>query len=72
MSRKKRPPLPPACHLCAQYSGLYRNFGTEEAPRMARCDCARGKALAMGTRWGKPEKKRPAPSDGKAAGMADA
>ncbi len=60
MSRKRapRPPLPPACALCRPYAGRFRNYGTEEAPQMARCDCARGKALGLGARWGK--KQRPA------------
>lgn len=68
-----RVPLPPSCHLCAPFGGLYRNFGTDDAPRMARCDCARGKALGLGTKWGKPPKKRKGPAvfDGKAAAGQD-
>ena len=64
---KPAPPLPPACSMCAPYGGTWRNFGTEVVPRMARCDCARGKALGMGKRWGKPPRKRRARFDGKEA-----
>lgn len=62
-TRKQKPPLPPACHLCRPHGGLWRNYGSEDTPRMDRCDCPRGKALGMGTKWGKPPKKRaPAPA----------
>jgi hypothetical protein len=64
MKRKStRPPLPPACALCRPYGGTHRNYGTPDVPRLARCDCARGKALGMGTKWGKlPKVKPPQPS----------
>lgn len=66
--KKPRRPLPPSCSQCRPYNGLYRNWGTDDAVRLARCDCPRGKALAMGPRWGKPAKKKPAPAaDGKHA-----
>ena len=58
--KKKRPPLPPACALCRPHGGHHRNYGTDDAPQMARCDCPRGKALGMGTKWGREPKKAPA------------
>lgn len=58
-----RPPLPPSCALCRLYGGTWRNYGTDEAPQLARCDCARGKALAMGARWGRKPKPRPLQAD---------
>lgn len=72
--KKKRPPLPPACAMCRPHGGHHRNYGTDDAPQMARCDCARGKALGMGTKWGRPPKKAPARKavyDGKAAASSD-
>ena len=54
--RKPRPPLPPSCEQCRPYDGAWRNYGTTDKPRLARCDCARGKALGMGRKWGKPAK----------------
>lgn len=59
--KRHRPPLPPACSLCRPFEGTHRNYGTEDAPQMARCDCDRGKALAMGTRWGRPKKQTNSP-----------
>lgn len=70
MRRKvPRPPYPPACRFCRPYGGTHRNWGTEETPRLGRCDCARGEALAMGAKWGKKPKKpkQPALFDGRAA-----
>ncbi len=40
-------PLPPACRECRPYDGAWRDTGHG----LQRCDCARGKALAMGPRW---------------------
>lgn len=69
---KNRPPLPPPCANCGPTGGAWRNWGTEEAPRMDRCDCARGKALGLGKKWGAvPRKKRTAVFDGKAAAQGN-
>jgi hypothetical protein len=58
MRRKsKRPPLPPSCALCRPHGGLWRDYGTADKPQLDRCDCPRGKALGLGTRWGKPPRK---------------
>lgn len=66
---RKRPAYPPACSLCSPYGGLYRNWGTETAPKLDRCDCARGKALGLGAKWGRKPRKRKGPGfDGRAAG----
>jgi hypothetical protein len=66
MTRKRvaRPPLPPACSHCRPYGGAWRNYGTADRPQLARCDCARGKALGMGAKWGGKAKTH----DGRQAG----
>ena len=66
-ARMNRPPLPPSCALCRPYEGRYRNYGTEDVPRMGRCDCARGQALAMGAKWGRKPKQKKIQFDGKEA-----
>jgi len=48
---KTKAPLPPACRLCAQHEGLWRE---SDQGGMERCDCPRGRALAAG----RPQKRR--------------
>lgn len=72
---KKRRPLPPACDYCRPQGGLWIET---EPHRLAsgavlmglrRCDCPRGRALAMGPKWGKQPKNTP--HDGRMKGAGE-
>lgn len=61
---KGRRPLPPACRECRPHDGAWRDTGRG----LERCDCPRGRALAMGPKWNRTTK---AAHDGRMKGAGE-
>jgi len=62
MKRKTKRPLPPSCSLCRPLGGNWRQ---NDDGSVERCDCPRGRALAAGPAWNRPDKLA---HDGRMAG----
>ena len=68
MRRKRpKPPLPSACEFCRPYEGRWANAGSTANPRLERCTCALGRALAGGLGRKRKPVARPLPDWGHAA-----